>query len=131
MNIINAKINFNYLKIAKNVAIISFIIISLIKLLYSSFYSNEAQIVYMVRIISAFIYSLLGYLTYKDRLIPSIIMAVSLLLFGLGSIAEGYFIIKMATLLRIVMVIAGSLFVLGGLSIISIVRRKMIKTSQK
>ena len=130
MNSINTKINFNYLKIAKNIAIISFISISLLKLLYSSFYSNESQLVYIVRIISVFIYLLLGYFTYKDRLIPSIIMAVSLLLFGLGSIAEGSLIIKIAPLLRFAMIIVGSLFVLGGISIISIVRRKLSKTSQ-
>ena len=130
MNSINTKINFNYLKIATNIAIISFISISLLKLLYSSFYSNESQLVYIVRIISVFIYLLLGYFTYKDRLIPSIIMAVSLLLFGLGSIAEGSLIIKIAPLLRFAMIIVGSLFVLGGISIISIVRRKLSKTSQ-
>ena len=130
MNSINTKINFNYLKIATNIAIILFISISLLKLLYSSFYSNESQLVYIVRIISVFIYLLLGYFTYKDRLIPSIIMAVSLLLFGLGSIAEGSLIIKIAPLLRFAMIIVGSLFVLGGISIISIVRRKLSKTSQ-
>lgn len=118
------KTKFNHLKIAKNIAIVSFISISLLKLFYSLFYLNESPLIYIVRIISVFIYLLLGYFTYKDRLVPSIIMAVTLLLFGLWSIVEGVLIIKMTSVLRIAMIIVGSLFFLGGLSIISIIMKK-------
>ena len=83
----NMKIKFDYLRIARNIAIVSLISITLLKLLYSSFYLNEAPLIYVVRIISVFICLLLGYLTYKDRLVPSIIMAVILLLSGLWTIA--------------------------------------------
>ena len=118
------KINLGHLKIAKNIAIVSLISISILKLLYSLFYFKETRLIITVRTLSVFIFLLLGYLTYKDRIVPSIIMVILLLLFGLWSIVIGVFIAKVTTILGITMITVGCLFVFGGLSIITIVMKK-------
>ena len=118
------KINLGHLKIAKNIAIVLLISISILKLLYSLFYFKETRLIITVRTLSVFIFLLLGYLTYKDRIVPSIIMVIFLLLFGLWSIVIGVFIAKVTTILGITMITVGCLFVFGGLSIITIVMKK-------
>ena len=118
------KINLGHLKIAKNIAIVLLISISILKLLYSLFYFKETLLIITVRTLSVFIFLLLGYLTYKDRIVPSIIMVIFLLLFGLWSIVIGVFIAKVTTILGIAMIMVGCLFVFGGLSIITIVMKK-------
>jgi hypothetical protein len=99
----------------KNICIMLFLVICIVKLLYSTFYFGESTSQMAIRIVSLSIYLLLSYYAYKEILVASIIIAIVILLTGLGMLALAFIASKNQFVLRLTSLFIGVYFAYGGI----------------
>ena len=111
----------------KNICIVSFLIICIVKLLYSSLYVVENTSYVSIRIISLLIYFLLSYYAYKNNIVASILMAIIILFTGFGLLALAILISKTQFLMRATSLVVGVYFAYGGTGMLLSLRARKKK----
>jgi len=106
----------------KQFILLTFLFIILLTLLYSIFYSQETNTIKLVRFIALGIYSLLALLTNKNNKVATYVLAVFILLSGLGTLIVAFLIGLDQLVSKIFFFLIGGYFSYGGIRLINIGR---------
>ncbi len=109
----------------KNLILISFLSLQLIKDIYSFIYMQEGTSFRILRIVALLIYAVLSFLTYKKNTMATIILAITIIVSGLGSLTVAFFMGYDQLTLKITSVILGVVFSICGIKLLIIQKKKM------
>ncbi len=115
-NILVLKSNLPYLVI--------FNIVCIVQLMYSLCCAYETVNILSIRIVSVFICGILSYYSAKGRIVPIVIMAIIILLSGIGSLILIIVTNTQQPFMRILITFLGIFFTLGGIKMFLSLRLK-------
>jgi len=121
---VEVKLSKNVMKIIsqKQFILLAFLFIIVVTLLYSIFYSQETNTIKLVRFIALVIYSLLALLTHKNNKVATFVLAIFILLSGLGTLIVAFLIGLDQLVSKLFFFLIGGYFSYGGVRLIKIGR---------
>jgi len=106
----------------KQFILLTFLFIIVVTLLYSIVYSQETNTIKVVRFIALVIYSLLALLTHKNNKVATFVLAIFILLSGVGTLIVAFLIGLDQLVLKVFFFLIGGYFSYGGVRLIKIGR---------